>query len=155
MLVEAHIDVKIMTLSALCVGASYPPEYATEGSAGVDLRACVYEPIELAPGERVRVPTGIAVQMPPGVVGMVFARSGLAWNYGIGLPNGVGVIDSDYTGEIQVLLMNFATASYSIHPQDRIAQIVFLPVYTARWLSVTQLFATARGVGGFGSTGKN
>ncbi len=151
---NSYIDVKIMALSPLCEQAAYPPEYATEGSAGIDLRACLYESIRLEKSERIRVPTGIAVQMPPAVVGLVFARSGLAWKHGIGLPNGVGVIDSDYTGEIQVLLTNFSNDAYLIHPQDRIAQMVFMPVYTARWLLVSHFASTERGEGGFGSTGR-
>ncbi|MCL6597319.1 MAG: dUTP diphosphatase [Alicyclobacillus macrosporangiidus] len=132
----------------------YVPRYATAGAAGMDLHACIREPLSLAPGARVRVPTGIALQFPhAGVVGLVYARSGLAWRHGIGLPNGVGVIDSDYTGEIQVLLTNFSDVPYVIHPGDRIAQIVFAPVYIARLQEVDAFAPTARGERGFGSTG--
>jgi dUTP pyrophosphatase len=132
----------------------YVPRYATAGAAGMDLHACIREPLTLAPGARVRVPTGIALQFPhAGVVGLVYARSGLAWRHGVGLPNGVGVIDSDYTGEIQVLLTNFSDVPFVIHPGDRIAQIVFAPVYIARLQEVDAFTPTARGERGFGSTG--
>lgn len=130
------------------------PSYATAGSAGMDLHACLTEPVELEPGQRIRIPTGIALEMPgSNVVGLVYARSGLAWKHGLGLPNGVGVIDSDYTGELQILLINFGTERTKIEPGDRVAQIVFAPVYAARLVEVEQLQATERGVGGFGSTG--
>ncbi|MCL6637335.1 MAG: dUTP diphosphatase, partial [Alicyclobacillus sp.] len=103
----------------------YLPAYATAGAAGMDLHACLPEPLTLDPGMRVRVPTGIALQLPHrGVVALVYARSGLAWRHGIALPNGVGVIDSDFTGELQVLLTNVGHQSYVIHPGDRIAQVV-------------------------------
>jgi dUTP pyrophosphatase len=132
----------------------YEPKYATAGAAGMDLHACVEAPLTLQPGQRVRVPTGIALQFPgPWVVGLVYARSGLAWRHGIGLPNGVGVIDSDYTGEIQVLLTNFSDQPFVIQPGDRIAQIVFAPVYTARLVAAEALVETERGAHGFGSTG--
>ncbi|MFO2550592.1 dUTP diphosphatase [Alicyclobacillus cycloheptanicus] len=132
----------------------YLPRYASEGAAGMDLHACTDKPIVLEPGARVRVPTGIAIQLPhPNVVALVYARSGLAWRHGIGLPNGVGVIDSDYTGEIQVLLTNFGTAPFTIQPGDRIAQIVFAPIHLAQLVQVDTLRPTARGSGGFGSTG--
>ncbi|MBX6352343.1 MAG: dUTP diphosphatase [Thermoflavifilum sp.] len=131
------------------------PRYASEGAAGMDLYAAIEQPVELRPGERRRIPTGIALSLPhAGVVALVYARSGLAWRHGIGLPNGVGVIDSDYTGEIEVLLTNFGDAPHVIQPQDRIAQVVFAPVYRARLRLTDALPATARGERGFGSTGR-
>jgi len=132
----------------------YLPQYETEGAAGMDLRACMADPLILAAGERARVPTGIALQLPnPQVVALVYARSGLAWRHGIGLPNGVGVIDSDYTGEIMVLLTNFSDEPYTIHPGDRIAQVVFAPVHLAALVQVDAFQPTERGDHGFGSTG--
>lgn len=132
----------------------YLPDYKTSGAAGMDLHACLAEPIEIAPLARVRVPTGIAIQLPEqNVVGLVYARSGIAWRYGIGLPNGVGVIDSDYTGEIQVLLTNFSSEVFTIAPGDRVAQLVFAPIHVASLVQVEQLQPTERGSGGFGSTG--
>ncbi|MCL6593362.1 MAG: dUTP diphosphatase [Alicyclobacillus sp.] len=132
----------------------YLPAYATAGAAGMDLHACLPEPLQLEPGMRVRVPTGIALQLPHrGVVALVYARSGLAWRYGIALPNGVGVIDSDYTGELQVLLTHAGSQPYVIHPGDRIAQVVFAPVYTVQLLAAQALQPTLRGERGFGSTG--
>ncbi|MCL6444765.1 MAG: dUTP diphosphatase, partial [Alicyclobacillus sp.] len=96
---------------------SYLPAYATDGAAGLDLHACMPERVVIHPGHRVRIPTGIAIQLPDrGTVGLVYARSGLAWRHGLGLPNGVGVIDSDYTGELQVLLTNFGDHPVTIEP---------------------------------------
>jgi dUTP pyrophosphatase len=132
----------------------YLPEYATAGAAGMDLHACVPEPVAIAPGHRVRVPTGIALQLPrTDVVALVYARSGLAWRHGLGLPNGVGVIDSDYTGEIQVLLTNFGDDSVVLDPGDRVAQIVFAPIHTAVLTKTETFRETDRGAKGFGSTG--
>lgn len=132
----------------------YLPQYATAGAAGMDLHACIPEALLLQPGMRLRVPTGIAVQLPnQQVVALVYARSGLAWKHGLGLPNGVGVIDSDYTGEIMVLLTNFSDQPYAIEPGARIAQIVFAPVYTAQFIETSEFQPTARGSRGFGSTG--
>ncbi|MCL6516216.1 MAG: dUTP diphosphatase [Alicyclobacillus sp.] len=147
------IEVRYRVVSPLFQPSNLP-RYATEGAAGMDLHACIPEPWELGPGCRVRVPTGIALEFPHrGVVGLVYARSGLAWRHGIGLPNGVGVIDSDYTGEIQVLLTNFSDAPYIIEPGARIAQLVFAPVFVARLLETDHIAPTARGARGFGSTG--
>lgn len=131
------------------------PVYATPGSAAVDLRARLDAPLVLAPGDRFAVPTGIAVGLPgPDVVGMIFARSGLGAKHGIGLPNGVGVIDSDYRGEILVALINQSDKPYTITPGDRIAQMAFLPVCRALFEVVSELSPTGRGGGGFGSTGQ-
>ena len=143
------IRVKIKRLSSIAL-----PTYATADSAGVDLRADLKEPMTVNPGENVKIPTGLAIELPdPHVVALVFARSGLANRYGIGLTNGVGVIDSDYRGEIQVLLQNLGTQAVSINPGDRIAQMVFMPVFQALFEEVSELQETPRGTGGFGSTG--
>lgn len=131
------------------------PAYATDGSAGMDLRACLKEPLVLKPGERVRVPTGFAMKLPgPEWVGLICARSGLGARYGVTLPNGVGVIDSDYTGEVQVALTNLGSEPYEIQPGERIAQLLILPVAKVSWRVVDKLQPTARGAGGFGSTGR-
>jgi dUTP pyrophosphatase len=147
------ISVKYQIVSPL-FRTNYLPNYATKDSAGLDLHACCSDDITFAPGQRHRVPTGLAIEMPDiEMVGLVFARSGLAWRYGLSLPNGVGVIDRDYTGELQVLLQNFGDASVVVHPGDRIAQLVFMPIYRAEWIQASALRATVRGEGGFGSTG--
>ncbi|QOS99739.1 dUTP diphosphatase [Brevibacterium sp. JNUCC-42] len=139
------------------IGTDIPlPNYATEGSAGLDLAACIEQEITIAPGERAKVPTGIALQMPDAsMVGLVFPRSGNAFKYGISLTNAVGVIDSDYTGEIQVLLQNLDTTEpFVVRKGDRVAQLLFMPVTQARLAIVDELEKTERGAGGFGSTGK-
>ncbi|MGG3873892.1 dUTP diphosphatase [Brevibacillus laterosporus] len=139
------------------IGTDLPlPHYATSGSAGLDLAACIEQEITIAPGERAKIPTGIAVQMPDaGMVGLVFPRSGNAFKYGISLTNAVGVIDSDYTGEIQVLLQNLDTTEpFVVKKGDRVAQLLFMPVMQARLEIVDELEKTERGAGGFGSTGK-
>ena len=147
------VEVKYKVMSDLCK-PEFLPEYATSGAAGMDLHACIPEPWHLHPAERKRVPTGIAFQFPgPFLVGLVYARSGLAWRHGIGLPNGVGVIDSDYTGEVMVLLTNFSDDEFTIQPGDRIAQIVFQPVYSVQLTETETLDNTQRGDKGFGSTG--
>lgn len=131
------------------------PGRATTGSAGMDLRALLEEPLTLEPGGRASVPTGIAIGLPsPETVGLVFARSGLAIKHGLALSNGVGVIDSDYTGEIRVGLVNLSDAAYTIQPDERIAQLVVMPVCLPDVLEVEELDQTERGAGGFGSTGK-
>lgn len=130
------------------------PTYATAASAGVDLSADLGEPIILSPGENVKIPTGVAIELPnPSVVALVFARSGLASRHGVGLTNGVGVIDSDYRGEIQVLIQNLGNDPVTIKRGDRIAQMVFMPIFRAIFEDVAELQETARGAGGFGSTG--
>lgn len=132
----------------------YLPRYASSGAAGMDLYACLPEPVGLVPGARERIPTGIAIQLPTNeAVALVYARSGLSWNHGIALPNGVGVIDSDYTGEIQVLLTNFGNQTYTIYPGDRIAQLVIAPIFISELTRVSTLNPTERGDKGFGSTG--
>ncbi len=130
------------------------PKYETPGAAGVDLRACLAQEIILQPSETVKIPTGWAMQLPDSqVVALVFARSGLAANYGVALANGVGVIDSDYRGEIQILMSNTGPEPFTIHHGDRIAQLLFMPVMRAEFEVVEDLVETLRGKGGFGSTG--
>ncbi|MFX4302144.1 dUTP diphosphatase [Alicyclobacillus tolerans] len=136
--------------------SEFLPKPQTEGAAGADLYACLPEPLLIQPQQRVRIPTGIAIEMPDNnCVGLIFARSGHAWRYGLGLPNGVGVIDSDYRGELQVLLQNFGDQPVSIQSGDRVAQIVFLPIFHAHWVLSASLSPTERGKGGFGSTGES
>lgn len=138
------------------VGTEIPfPSRATEGSAGMDLMACLDGPVSIAPRQLARIPTGIAIALPgPEYVALVFARSGLGMRHGISLSNGVGVIDSDYRGEIQVGLTNLSDLSYTIRPGDRIAQLVVMPVVTPELEIVEELEDTGRGTGGFGSTGR-
>lgn len=131
------------------------PSRATPGSAGMDLRALLDEPLAVPPGGRVSVPTGVAIGLPsPETVGLVYARSGLAVKHGLALSNGVGVIDSDYTGELRVGLVNLSDATYTIEPGERIAQLVIAPVLLPEIVETDELEQTARGAGGFGSTGR-
>lgn len=129
------------------------PEYATEGSAGMDLSAVMDNPVTLRVGGRAMIPTGIALQIPEGYGGFVFPRSGLSYKKGISMANCVGVIDSDYTGEIKVVLHNISGHDYTVNPGDRIAQLVFMPIAKAELEAVEELDDTERGGGGFGSTG--
>ena len=131
------------------------PEYATEGSAGMDLCAAIDVALDIAPGETVRVPTGIAIALSdPLHVALICARSGLSIRHGIALANGVGVIDSDYRGEIQVGLHNHSDKVYTIEPNERIAQMLIMPVCKPTLEVCDTLDDTARGSGGFGSTGR-
>lgn len=130
------------------------PAYATDGSAAVDLRAAIDAPVKIAPGGRAMIPTGVAIAPETrDVVAIVAARSGLAVKKGICLSNGIGVIDADYRGEICVGLLNTSAEAFTVTPGDRIAQLMFLPVLAANFLPVEELDETARGAGGFGSTG--
>lgn len=131
------------------------PTYATAGAAAADLCAVLDEPRTLAPMERALIPTGFAIELPgPEAVALVYARSGLSIKHGVCMANGVGVVDSDYRGELKVPLINLGTESYTIQPGERVAQLCIAPVYTAAFLPVQELGDTARGEGGFGSTGK-
>ena len=131
------------------------PAYATAGAAAGDLCAVLDEPRTLAPMERALIPTGFAIELPgPEAVALVYARSGLSIKHGVCMANGVGVVDSDYRGELKVPLINLGTESYTIQPGERVAQLCIAPVYTAAFLPVQELGDTARGEGGFGSTGK-
>ena len=152
---DLEIKVKVKILSEKIGGEIRFPGYATAGSAGVDLPACINEPLTILPGARVAVPTGVALDMPDGtIVGLVFPRSGLATKHGISLANAVGVIDSDYKGEILVALHNQSNQPYTVKPGERIAQLLFMPVCHAVLEPVSELSASERGAGGFGSTGK-
>lgn len=130
------------------------PKRATNGSAGMDLYACVEESITLAPGQLVIVPTGIAIELPDSsCAAFLYARSGLGVKHGICLSNGVGVIDSDYRGEICAGLCNVSDKPYVIEPDERVCQMVIAPVLTPEIIEVGDLNDTERGEGGFGSTG--
>ncbi|MBQ9080284.1 MAG: dUTP diphosphatase [Clostridia bacterium] len=133
------------------------PAYATDGSAAVDLRAALEGgSVVIEPGKRVAIPTGIAISPETqGVVAIIAARSGLGFKHGIALANGIGVIDSDYRGEISVCLHNKSDIAYTVNDGDRIAQMMFLPVFAANLIPADELDETERGAGGFGSTGTN
>lgn len=149
------MKLKIKALSPK-IGKEIPlPSYATAGSAGLDLRACIDAPVTVEPGQRLSIPTGFAIALPdPGWVALIYARSGLAVKHGIAPCNCVGVVDSDYRGEIVVALQSYAGEAYTIQPGERIAQMVITPVAQADIELVDELDDTARGAGGFGSTGK-
>ncbi len=131
------------------------PAYATPGAAAMDLHAACEESVTIAPGARAVVPTGIAIELPgPEYVALVFARSSLGVRHGLTLSNGVGVIDSDYRGEIGVGLVNLSDTAYTVAPGARVAQLAVMPVARAGIAVVDELSGTERGEGGFGSTGK-
>jgi len=130
------------------------PEYATSGSAGVDLRAAVTDPVTLAPGERQLVSTGLRIALPAGFEAQVRPRSGLAVRHGIGMVNSPGTIDADYRGVIQVILINLGQEPFVVRRGDRIAQMVVAPVTRVEWRAVAALDETDRGDGGFGHTGR-
>ncbi len=129
------------------------PKYATSGSAASDLICASDTPVTIQPGESVLVPTGLAIAMDSDKCALVFARSGLAVKNGITLANSVGVIDSDYRGEVKVGLRNLSKNAFTVNPGDRIAQLMFVPVCIADFCECTLLDETERGEGGFGSTG--
>lgn len=145
-----NINVKIKLMRGVPA-----PTYATDGSAAMDLRAALEGgSVTIHPGERVRIPTGIAVSPERrDVVAVLAARSGLGTKYGITMANGIGVIDSDYRGEISVCLLNTSVEDFTVHDGDRVAQLMFLPIYTANLIECDELDETERGTGGFGSTG--
>ena len=130
------------------------PTYGSEFAAGADLYACIENDITIEPAQTVLIHTGLAMQIPEGLVGLIYARSGLASKKGLAPANKVGVIDSDYRGEIMVALHNHGTIPQIISDGERIAQIVFAPYYAAEFSVVDELDDTTRGAGGFGSTGK-
>lgn len=130
-----------------------PPAYATEGSSGCDLRAAVESPVRLAPGERLAVPTGLVLAIPDGYEGQVRARSGLALHRGLACLNAPGTIDSDYRGEVKVILANLGAEALEIQRGERIAQLVICPVARAAFDRVGEIPGSPRGHGGFGSTG--
>ena len=131
------------------------PRYATDGSAGLDLRACIDVPLVLQPGQAELIPTGLAIHIAdPGLAAMLLPRSGLGHKHGIVLGNLVGLIDSDYQGPLMVSCWNRGNAAFTIEPLDRIAQMVIVPVVQARFERVESFDNSARGAGGFGSTGR-
>jgi len=133
----------------------YLPHYATPGSAGMDLRACIAEAQTIAPGDTVLIPTGIAIHIgDPGLAAVILPRSGLGHKHGIVLGNLVGLIDSDYQGPLMVSCWNRGREAYTVNPLDRLAQLVFVPVVQTVFSVVEDFEASARGQGGFGSSGK-
>src|SRR6185295_4227837 len=132
------------------------PAYATAGSAGLDLRACIDQPLELKPGQTELVPSGIAIHLAdPGLAAIVLPRSGLGHKHGIVLGNLVGLIDSDYQGQIFVSTWNRGNAAFTINPMERLAQLVVVPVVQVELNVVDDFESSSRGAGGFGSTGKH
>lgn len=132
------------------------PAYATAGSAGLDLRACIEAPVELTPGRTELIPSGLAIHLDdPGLAAVVLPRSGLGHKHGIVLGNLVGLIDSDYQGQIFVSVWNRGSSSFTLKPMERIAQLVVVPVVQVGFNVVEQFAESARGAGGFGSTGKH
>ncbi len=129
------------------------PEYETEGSAGMDIRAYIDAPVDIEPGARALIPTGLFMEIPAGYEVQIRARSGLAVKYGIGLTNGIGTIDSDYRGEIKVSLINWGQETFTVRNGDRIAQMVVASYEKARLELADDLSETERGHGGFGHTG--
>jgi dUTP pyrophosphatase len=145
------IDIKILDVRM----ASQLPAYATPGSAGLDLRACLVDPLTLAPNAWQLVPTGIAIYLnAPNFAAIILPRSGLGHKHGIVLGNLVGLIDSDYQGQLMVSAWNRSPTAFTIKPMERIAQLVIVPVVQAQFNVVTEFPATERGEGGYGSTGK-
>lgn len=131
------------------------PHYATAGSAGLDLRACLDKPLSLAPGQTELIPTGIAIHLgDPGLAAIILPRSGLGHKHGIVLGNLVGLIDSDYQGQIFVSTWNRGSAAFVINPMERLAQLVVVPVVQVDFNVVEDFASSTRGAGGFGSTGK-
>ena len=145
-----NIDVKILDKRL----RGQMPEYATPGSAGLDLRACLDEPLELAPNAWQLVPTGMAIHLAdPGFAALILPRSGLGHKHGIVLGNLVGLIDSDYQGQLMVSAWNRSATAFTVQPMERIAQLVIVPVVQARFNLVEAFAPTQRGEGGYGSTG--
>ena len=145
-----RIDVKILDNRL----RESPPEYATPGSAGLDLRACIEAPIHVSPGQTTLVPTGMAIHLAdPGLAAMILPRSGLGHKHGIVLGNLVGLIDSDYQGELMVSVWNRGSVTFTLNPLDRIAQLIIVPVVQVKFNVVDDFPASERGAGGFGSTG--
>ena len=130
------------------------PTYGSAEAAGADLYACLEQDITIAPGETVFIPTGLAMEIPVGCAGLIYARSGLSCKKGLAPANKVGVVDSDYRGEFMVVLHNHGTSPQVIGHGERIAQLVITPVFTPGFQEVVELSDTVRGEGGFGSTGK-
>lgn len=146
-MLRERVNVKKLTESAIV------PTYGSQYAAGADLYACLQDPVKIAPGETYLVKTGIAMEIPAGYVGLVYARSGLATKKGLAPANKVGVIDADYRGEIMVPLYNHSGTEVEIEPGERVAQMVITPFLTAEYTVVEELEDTVRGENGFGSTG--
>lgn len=148
-----QIEIKIKRLSEEFSDIPLPA-YATEGSAGMDIRAAVKDELIIEPGKVALVPTNLSVEIPKGFEIQVRPRSGLAANHSIGILNSPGTIDSDYRGEVKIILMNFGDKPFTIHRGDRIAQLVVSKVYSAKIVETENLNLSSRGDGGFGHTGK-
>ncbi|MFT3804805.1 MAG: dUTP diphosphatase [Burkholderiaceae bacterium] len=150
-----HRQIEALIVNPLLGDRIAAPAYATDGSAAMDLRACIEAPVSIAPGQRLLVPTGLAINMmDPGLVAIVASRSGLSLKHGIRVAQGIGVIDADYHGEIRVILANDGAETFTIEPGERIAQLMFQPVVQVAWRLVESFSTdTSRGTGGFGSTG--
>lgn len=146
------MDVKITLLKN---GPKVLPEYATEGSAGIDIGAAIQKPIHIGPGERILIPSGFKLEIPIKYEVQIRPRSGLAIKYGITVLNSPGTIDSDYRGEIGVILINHSNKNFIVNPKDRIAQMVICKIAKMNLVKVSFLNNTERGSGGFGSTGGN
>ena len=145
------IDIKILDARM----GEYLPSYATSGSAGLDLRACIDEPMEIMPGETKLIPTGLAIHIAdPGYAALILPRSGLGHKHGIVLGNLVGLIDSDYQGQLMVSTWNRGTDAFTLNPMERLAQLVIVPVLQVGFNVVEEFEVSDRGAGGFGSTGK-
>lgn len=154
---EVYNNVKRMTMMNIQIvnkGICDLPQYETEGSAGMDLGANIKEPITLKPFERKLIPTGLHIALPNGYEAQIRARSGLAIKHGISLVNGIGTIDSDYRGDIGVILVNLSDEDFTIEPKDRVAQMVITKYEQVEFEVVDELDKTDRGEGGFGHTGK-
>lgn len=146
-MINANVPVKKLHPDAVI------PTYGSEYAAGADLYACIEETVTFNPGETKLIPTGLAMEIPVGYAGLIYARSGLASKKGLAPANKVGVVDADYRGEIMVALHNHSNVSVSIDPGERIAQLVITPYLTAHFDETKELSDTIRGTGGFGSTG--
>ncbi|WP_179401556.1 dUTP diphosphatase [Burkholderia guangdongensis] len=147
-----NLDLKILDARM----RDYLPKYATPGSAGLDLRACIDAPITLEPGATVLVPTGLAIHVAdPGYAALILPRSGLGHKHGVVLGNLVGLIDSDYQGELMISTWNRGQTTFTLNPFERLAQLVIVPVVQARFNIVDEFGASERGEGGFGSTGRH
>ncbi|MBE5942614.1 MAG: dUTP diphosphatase [Lachnospiraceae bacterium] len=146
-MLSANVPIKKLDEKAII------PTYGSAYAAGADLYACLDETVTIAPGETLLIHTGIAMEIPAGYAGLIYARSGLASKKGLAPANKVGVVDADYRGEIMVALHNHSNVAASVEPQERIAQLVITPYLTAQFEETDNLSDTVRGAGGFGSTG--
>ena len=149
-------DIQLKILNSMVGDSIELPKYATDGSAGLDLRACLKEPLTVEPGQTHLIPTGLAIYIgDPGLAATILPRSGLGHKHGIVLGNLVGLIDSDYQGELMVSCWNRGHSTYTVQPGERIAQLVILPVVQAQFTVVQEFESSARGAGGFGHSGRH